>query len=131
MFRARITDGTPQFPARFSDFCKDHEGRWLRIELEEPVRSLSQNSMFHAWLDHVADQTGNNAQELKEFLIHRLAPRVIATIKGKRVVEVEQIKRTSDMTKAEMTDFMDKCAALTGYPLPTEEQLIEMGYLPH
>lgn len=33
------------------------------------------------------------------------------------------------MNKTEMEFFMDRCAALTGVPLPTEEELQEMGYL--
>jgi len=33
------------------------------------------------------------------------------------------------MTKDEMGDYMDKCAALTGVPLPTIEELEELGYL--
>ncbi|MDO9413817.1 MAG: hypothetical protein Q7T81_14715 [Pseudolabrys sp.] len=132
MFRARIRIGRPQFPARLPQFCEEHEGRWLRIELEEPVRSISQNRMYRAWLDNVAESTGNNAEELHEFLLHKLAPRLIVTIKGdKGVVEVEQIKRTSAMSKADMVEYMDKCAALTGYPLPTPEELMAMGYLPH
>lgn len=40
-------------------------------------------------------------------------------------------KRKSAMNRAEMVEFMDKCAALTGYPLPTPEELLAMGYLPH
>jgi tRNA A37 threonylcarbamoyltransferase TsaD len=44
------------------------------------------------------------------------------------------VKRTSgihslSMTKDEMGDYMDKCAALTGVPLPTIEELEELGYL--
>ena len=51
-------------------------------------------------------------------------------------MEVVRHKRThggdtNTMTKDEFSEFMDKCAALTGYPLPTPEQLQEMGYLPH
>jgi hypothetical protein len=34
------------------------------------------------------------------------------------------------MTKDEMSEFLDKCAAFTGYPLPTPEELEVLGYLP-
>lgn len=136
MFRARITDGRPTFPARFPQFCNDHEGRWLRIELEEPVRSLSQLRMYRAWLKHVAEHSGNNESDLHEFLLDRCAPVTIVRIMGpKGSIEREQHKRTGSdhncMNKAEMVEYMDKCAALTGYPLPTPEELIAMGYLPH
>jgi hypothetical protein len=132
IFRARIVDGKPTFgnPARFNEFCKEREGSWLRIELEEPLRSISQVKMYRAWLDNVADHTGNNAEELHEYLLHTLAPRIVVTIRGKQPFEVEQIKRTSAMSKAEMGEYMEKCCAHTGYPLPTAEELLAMGYLP-
>jgi hypothetical protein len=46
------------------------------------------------------------------------------------------VKRTSgghklSMNKAEMSEYMVRCAQLTGYPLPTEEELSAMGYVPH
>lgn len=65
-----------------------------------------------------------------EFLPEKCAPRRLVTIKGpKGSTEVEQIVRSSDMSKQEMSEFMDKCAALTGYPLPTPEELEAMGYI--
>ncbi len=33
------------------------------------------------------------------------------------------------MTKDEMSEYMDRAAELTGYPLPTEEELQAMGYV--
>ncbi|MBM7488093.1 hypothetical protein ACVWWI_006356 [Bradyrhizobium sp. USDA 3686] len=50
-------------------------------------------------------------------------------------MEIERKKCTSGgtsltMDKAEMAEFMRKAAMLTGYPLPTEEELAAMGYEP-
>lgn len=135
MFRAHIVNGKPQFPARFAQFCADNEGAWLTIEKDEPERSLSQLRMYRAWLHQVAEQTGNDEEALHQFLLDRCAPRAVVKIKGgKGEVEVEQIKRTSgghslSMDKNEMGEFMQKCAALTGHPLPTEEELRAMGYI--
>ena len=69
--------------------------------------------------------------------MEKCSPRVVVTIHGKegKKVDVEQLKRTSgghrlSMNKAEMVEYMERCAVLTGYPLPTPEELAEMGYLP-
>jgi hypothetical protein len=58
-------------------------------------------------------------------------------VKGpKKTIEVERKKRTSGghtltMNKTEMAEYMEKCAVLTGYPLPTTEELMAMGYIPN
>jgi hypothetical protein len=33
------------------------------------------------------------------------------------------------MDKQQMGEYMEKCAALTGCPLPTKEELEAMGYI--
>ena len=81
--------------------------------------------MCRAWLDSVAASTGNDPGELHAFLLDKCAPRAVVSIKGpKKTVEVEQIKRTSgghrlSMDKLEVSEYMERCAGLTGYQLPT------------
>jgi hypothetical protein len=105
------------------EFKEDHSGNQLRL--------------YRAWLNRLCEQTGNDPDELHEFLILKCAPVVVSTIKGsKGAVEIEQKKRTSgghklSMDKLEMTEFMQRCAALTQFSLPTEEELISMGYIPN
>jgi hypothetical protein len=138
--RAQLIGGKLIFnPIRFSQFAAKYEGKWVTIEAEIPERSMSQLRMYRAWLNNVADHSGNDPEELHEFLLDRCAPRVVVTIRGnegKKSVEIERTKRTSggtslSMTKEEMGTFMERCVVLTGYPLPTQEELIAMGYLPN
>lgn len=141
MFRATIKDGKlsigPVIAQRLEEWAHGHEGANLIITEDKPERSLSELRMYRAWLANVAAHTGNDEEELHSFLLDRCAPRVVVTIKGaKGEVEIEQVKRTSgghklSMNKAEMSEYMARCAQLTGYPLPTEEELSAMGYLPH
>jgi hypothetical protein len=141
-FRFTVRNGKTEFSStaaafRYAQWLKDHEGAKCVIDVEKADRSLSQLGMYRAWLANVAGHTGNDEEELHAFLLDKCAPRVVVKIKGKRgEVDVEQIKRTSgghslSMDKTEMSAFMEKCAALTGYPLPTEEDLISMGYIPN
>jgi hypothetical protein len=139
-FRAQAKDGKLEYaPAtlfKLKEYLQANEGRWFILEEDKEDRSSSQLRMYRAWLRGVAAQTGNDEDELHSFLIEKCAPVAVVTIQGKKgQVEVEQKKRTSggttlSMGKEEMSDYMNKCAALTGYPLPTEEELAAMGYLP-
>lgn len=140
-FTASVRNGkvdiAPLTRQRLDEWCKQNEGAPLAIEHVKPERTLSELRMYRAWLHGVAAQTGNDENELHEFLIEKCAPVVVIKIKGRKgTVEVERRKRTSGghsltMTKGEMSEFMAKCAMLTGCPLPTEEELAAMGYLPH
>jgi hypothetical protein len=137
--RARIIARTLVYNiARFEEMLGQNEGRWVTIEVDEPERSSSQLRMYRAWLDNTANHTGNDPEELHQFLLDKCAPRMVVTITGKSGTkhEVEQIKRTSaghslSMNKEEMGTYMERCVVLTGYPLPTQEELLAMGYLPH
>lgn len=139
-FHATIQDGKIEFPSaaaamKFQTWKLEHDGAHVIIDQLKPERSTSQLRMYRAWLDNTATHTGNDPEELHAFLLDKCAPRVVVTITGsKGKVDVEQIKRTSgghkhSMTKDEMSEFMDRCASLTGYPLPTKEELEAMGYI--
>lgn len=140
MFRAQIKNTRLHFPSptaavRFQEWKQAHEGRWIVIDLEAQERTLSELRMYRAWLNNVCEHSGNDPDSLHELLLERCAPTVVITIKGpKGTVEREVKKRTSGghkltMDKHEMSDFMAKCAELTGYPLPTEEEKKAMGYI--
>lgn len=126
----KLTFNGPLLTRRFEEWLQRMEGKVVELSEVEPGRSISQNRMYRAWLNSTATHTGNNAEELHEFLLQKCAPRHFVTIKGARgSLEVEHLKRSSDMSKQEMSEFMDKCSALTGYPLPTPEELEAMGYV--
>lgn len=139
-FHATIKDGAltfaPGVAFNFQKYKATHEGQRVLIAEDKDDRSMGQLRMYRAWLSSVAASTGNDEEELHTFLLEKCAPRAVVQIKGsKGVVEVEQIKRTSgghslSMDKLEMRDFMNRCSQLTGYPLPTPEELEQLGYLP-
>lgn len=119
----------------FGRFAGENEGKDCDIVLRERPRTLSQLGMYRVWLKNTADHTANDEEELHEFLLEKLAPRKIIAIHGKKgIVEIVKYKRTSgghalSMNKTEMSEYMDKAAALTEYPLPTREELEAMGYV--
>lgn len=125
----------PRIRQTFIEWCAANEGKRVLITPLKYGLSLSQRKMYRAWLSNTASHTGNNEDALHEFLLKECAPKIVVTIstpKGKEEVMIP--KRTHGgseltMSKDEMGEYMDKCAAFTGYPLPTKEELEAMGYI--
>lgn len=138
-FHGKIEGGKislrPPVALAFANWRTANEGARIVISEEVEERSGGQLRMYRAWLNRLCEQTGNDPDELHEFLIEKCAPFIVSTIKGpKGSVEIEQKKRTSggtklSMDKLEMSEFMERCAALTQFPLPTPEELEALGYI--
>jgi hypothetical protein len=126
---------SPTVAVAWAKWKARHEGGRFVIFEDKDERSLGQLRLYRAWLDRMCDQTGNDPDDMHEYLIDKCAPTVVTTIKGrKKTIEVERKKRTSgghkfSMDKLEMQTFMERCAALTQFPLPTPEELEALGYL--
>jgi len=106
-------------------WAQDHDGARLIIEEEKPVRSLSQNSYYWVYLGVIADETGDNAEDLHEFFKRKLLPPVFKTIQGE---EIKLPRSTTDLSKGEFTEYLDKICALTNIPLPDPKAA---GYIPN
>jgi hypothetical protein len=90
-----------------------------------PVRSSSQNRYYHLYLEVIALETGDNADDLHEFFKQKLLPPVFKTIRGE---EIKLPASTTDLSKNDFTEYLDRICALTNVPLPDP---IAAGYLPH
>lgn len=111
--------GTEFNYGRWKDFLKANEGKWLRIDKPKVVRTLSQNSFYHIYLDMISRETGNDADDLHEFFKGKLLPRKLVTIKGRKTAHsYDKITSTTKLTKLEMSEYMDRISALTGIPIP-------------
>jgi hypothetical protein len=128
-------DGTLDFgssfnESRFRDFAQKNEGKYVKIEKPIPIRTLTQNSFYWAWLTKCEMETGNEKDQLHLYLKSKFLPKKIVKIKGKQTFHELQVDgSTKDLTKPEFGEYLDKCSAHTGIPLPTEEEIAEMGYL--
>jgi len=120
VFRANVLEGHLDFGsdfnlARFREWCREHEGAWLKIEHEPPKRSRSQNNYYWVYLQAIERETGNNANDLHEYFKRTLLPPVFKTVLGK---EFKIPASTTELSKVEMGEYLDKIAALTEVPLP-------------
>lgn len=85
------------------------EKRWVvRIHQYKSNRTLPQNDRFHALIDAVAEQTGNDRRFLKEWAKEKFGPVIVVTVDGK---DYEVIKPTHTYTVEEMSELMERFSA--------------------
>lgn len=125
----RIALGSEHNIARFNDWAKLNEGKAVRIERDVPIRSLSQNAFYWAWLGKVEQETGNASEDMHIYFRSIFLPKRIVKIKGKKEHQLETLGSTTKLSKVEFGEYMEKCARHTGIPLPTPEEIAEMGYI--
>lgn len=115
--------------ARLRDWLTLNEGKQLRLERVEPLRSLLQNALYWAWLAKLEQESGNSSEDMHDYLKSRLLPKRIIKVKGKVEHELEVEGSTTKLTKAEFGEYLAKCAEHTEVPLPTPDEIREMGYI--
>lgn len=129
MFRAFIRGGKldlgPAQRAVFKDFLATHEGRTLVIELEKKGRSHSQNAYYWVYLGVIARETGDTANDLHELFKRKFLPPVIKSVRGE---ELSVARSTTELSKVEFGEYLERICALVEIPLPDP---IAAGYLPY
>ena len=100
-------------------------GKEIEIDDKKYERSSGQNRFYWAYLTVIAKETGENEHDLHEFFRRKLLPPVFKTVQGE---EVKFPRSTTDLDKADFSDYLDKISALCGVPLPNPE---DAGYIPN
>ncbi len=126
----RIQDGKPVInKLSWQGFTEANEGRWFDIIARKPKRSLSQNSYYWLYLNIVSGETGNEVNDLHEFFKTQFLPLKTIRIVGKTgEYEFHRATSTTELTKAEFGEYLDRIAAMTLVPPPDPQAA---GYLPH
>lgn len=126
-FNLKIKEGKISFSsdyhkALFNEFLKEHEGKILDVSLFIPIRTNQQNRFYWNYLAIIETETGNNASDMHEFFKRKLLPP-----KWIKVMD-EDIKipsSTTELSKIEFGEYMDKISALTGVAVPDPEKWME------
>ena len=126
-------DGTLDFgnegsEAKWYSFCKFFKDKRVRIELVDSQRTLSQNAFYWFYIGLVAEDTGNDSDDLHEYFKRKFLKMQIGRIKSRsgKVYEVEKYPSTTKLKKHEFSEYLDKISALTGVPIPDPT---EAGYI--
>lgn len=127
LFIFKAVNGNPQFAEqseiRFREHLKQHENKVYEVYLRESKRSLSQNSYYWLYLGIIEESGSNTALELHELFRRTLLPPKFITVRGK---ELKVPASTTELTKNEMSEYLEKICAETLIPLPDP---IAAGYI--
>ena len=119
--------GSSYNQARYITYLSDNEGKEFEIKRRKEKRTLSQNAFYWANLNNIERQTGNNSDDMHEDFRRRLLPPKFIHIREKtRVRELKIPRSTTDLSKTEMSDYLDKIAAETEIALLDPK---EAGYM--
>lgn len=132
LFYAVSEDGQLKFSNKQSLFnCMvdlDKQKLIVKIEKEKNIRTLSQNRYYFLYLDIISKETGELAQKLHSYFTRVLLPPVFETVLGK---EYRRPRSTTELSKAEFSEYLDKISALVEIPLPDPELVKQMyGNMP-
>ena len=103
-----------QFIANSEQYMRHHlskfEGKEVTLVLKPKtrVRSLPQNATMWWWLEILSNHTGHTPDELNRLFKGLHLPKKFISYKGK---EYALATSTSDLTTAEMAEYMERLAA--------------------
>lgn len=103
---------------RLMEFLRKHEGKKFAVEMIKTKRSLSQNNFYHLYLGVIEQETGNSSNDLHEYFKRALLPPKFITVLGK---EIKIPSSTTELSKIEFGEYLDKIVAMTNVPLPDPE----------
>jgi hypothetical protein len=93
---------------------------YIDLNLEKAKRSLDQNAFMWVYLEIIANETGNIADDLHRIFKGLFLPKKSVVLNGKTYM---MSGSTTDLTKAEMGEYLDQICALTGIPIPNQANI--------
>jgi hypothetical protein len=130
-FNLKIEDGKLTFSsdthkALFNQFLKDNEGKIVQVQKYVPIRSNQQNRFYWLYLEMIESETGNGANDMHEYFKRKYLTPQFITVFGK---EIKIPNTTTNLTKAEFGDYLDKICAESCVAIPDPTKL--EGYIPN
>jgi len=95
----------------------------LTIEPYRRKRTTSQNSLYWSWMTLIADETGNDKDDIHEFLLNKFCPTKVVMVGG----EEQEITSTKYLDTKQMSAYMDRIPPWAGefnisLPLPENQE---------
>lgn len=120
IFIAKAKDGNLDFGSDFNrsrlkEILKENDGKVFKLEMMKSTRTKSQNSFYFLYLNVIEQETGNNSNDLHEYFKRTLLHPKFITVMGQ---EIKIPASTTELSKHEFGEYLDKISALTGVPIP-------------
>jgi len=119
-FRAHIENGklkldTPESWKRYLSGFNEGDELVMDIDKKKNIRSLSQNRYYWLYLNVIETETGNTANDLHELFKRLFLPPTNKTILN---TSIRLPASTTDLSKNDFSEYMEKICAMTGVPIP-------------
>lgn len=124
--RGKLDWGSLSNEARLSQHLKDNEGKSYRLEKVQGKRSVNQNSFYWLYLEVISREVGHTPQELHELFKRTLLPPKVLNVLHR---EFKMPASTTELTKTEMSEYMERICAETNVPIPNPQDLEALGYI--
>lgn len=127
IFLGKVTNGDFEWnDAQFLYYISEHEGKSVKLVIEDKKRTLPQNSLYWAYLHIISRETGNDIEDLHySFRFSFLEPQLVEVSdfnKGGRTM-VAELRSTTSLSKQEFTDYLERICSETGIPIPNAEEI--------
>lgn len=95
---------------------------WVTVDDRAPRRSEQQHRLYFAYLTYIADETGNEVEDLHEYFKAKYLalPQSVLTLKGESKPMIKYAS-TTGLTKAQFSEYLRRIELETGVPIPDTE----------
>lgn len=100
------------FLSDLKDF-KHEERVWVQIESYRKIRSLEQNKVLHWYINEISEETGQDADDIKDVLKKKFLTVALLDKDGEIMADnngevLERVKNTSELNTVEFNEFTEK-----------------------
>ncbi len=115
--RAKDLSFKPNNQKLWLDFLEKHDGKNIVLDVseEKPKRTLDQNALYWMYLTHIEKETGSEARTMHELFKRKFLPPIHQELFG---IKFKIPSSTTELSKAEFSEYLDKIAQLTEISLP-------------
>lgn len=99
--------------------CNNGDKITLYITNKRPTRTQQQHKFYFAYLGIIARETGNDKDELHEWAKKEFLTTGITEIFG---TKIRKVKSTTDLNKAEFSEYLERISARTEIPIPQVDE---------
>lgn len=132
-FHVEVGDGgfvfkSPSHKRKWKLFLDQFKGQEVTLQIDEkkPKRSDLQNRYYWLYLTAIEDETGHEKLDLHELFKGKFISEGITEVFGEKV---RKKKSTTQLTKNEFSEYIEKIERFTGIPAPDTREY--WGYDPH
>jgi len=117
--KKKLKINSPQFYQAQLEMFPVNTPITLWLDAHKLKRSAQQNSFYHLYKQMIANETGNSVDELHALFKGKFLSQGISEVLGEKV---RVVKSTTELTKLEFGEFLERIEALTGVFIPSTEE---------